>query len=127
MAIRHSSNNNSPDEALHILAKLAAERVDTLNQYSVSLPQSQDDDENEDCKSLIMDSFVESSGAQAEHTLTNFSLIEIHEIFDRSQEHTAKKYNRRRGKSSRFQGKDVFFMSLTLCKHWAVRISWQNV
>lgn len=117
MAIRHNSNNNSPDEALHILAKLAAERADTLNQYSVSLPQSQDNDENEDCKSPILDSFVESRGAQAEHTLTNSSLIEIHEIFDRLQEHIAKKYNRKRGKRSRFQGKEVFFMSLTLCKH----------
>lgn len=51
------------------------------------------------------------------HTLTKFSLIEFHEIFDRLREHIAKKYNRERGKRSQYQGNDVVFMSLTVCTH----------
>lgn len=65
----------------------------------MNLSQSQDDDEKEDSESPILDSFVQSGGAQAVHTLTKFSHIEFQEIFDRLRENIAKKIQQRERKT----------------------------
>ena len=51
------------------------------------------------------------------HAMTNLSLIEFHDIYGRLQDHISKNYNCGRGKRSKYAAKDVFFMSLAVCKH----------
>lgn len=98
MAHRRRSNKTSLHEALNVLAELLVERAVSLNKYSVNLPRIQDDNENEDSESPILDFFDESCGAQAGHTLTNFSLIQFQGNFDRLREHIGKKIQERERK-----------------------------
>lgn len=113
---RRATNITTPIDALRLLAEAEADRADDLSRYAKQAPDAESDDEA-DAESPILDSFVESGGPNSIHTLTNFSLVEFHEVYDRLRKHISDNYNVGRGKRSQFKGKDVFFMTMTVLKH----------
>lgn len=106
----------NPSDALRLLAEAAALRAEEHNQYSPN-PLCSQEEENEECDSPILDSFIESGGGASVLHMTNFSLSEFMDIWARLSDHAHSHWNTGRGKRTDKSAKDCFFMLLTVCKH----------
>ena len=109
------SAHTSPGHALRLLAELAAERSNELNQYEDDEADIESDEKTDsDCP--ILDSFVTNGGEIAVLQMTNFTLAEHRGVYDRLRPFIVQNYNVGRGKRSRYNATDVIFMAIFVCK-----------
>ena len=101
--------HTSPGDALRLLAELAAERSNELNQYDGD-PADIDNDDGTDSDCPILDSFVADGGEIAVLQITNFTLAEHRGLYDHLSPFLVQNYNVGRGKRSKYNAKDVLFM-----------------
>ena len=109
------SAHTTPGDALRLLADLAAERSNELNQCDDDGADNESDEETDsDC--LILDSFVTHGGDIAVLQMTNFTLAEYRGVYDRLRSFIVQNHNVGRGRRSNYHAKDVLFMALCVCK-----------
>ena len=87
--------------------------LESMQPESVDLSDSDDD---LDSPSPIFDEVYNSSGNEGLITLTNFNALEFSALYDYVSDHVTTNWNVGRGKKSKFTGKDVFLLAVSVVK-----------
>ena len=109
--------DNEIGNALNILADVAADRQNSLEQYPTR-PHIADSDDEPDSQSPIFDQFYQRGGSSAILTLTNFTPTEFFQLWNLLSEFVIPPFTTGRGRRSRVKPLDLFFNVVARVKTW---------
>ena len=106
----------SAANTLRLLADVAVERENDLEQFSSS-PDQRSSDEETDSRSPLFDTFYNQGGAAAIVSMANYDPSQFDTLWRNLESFIVRNYNVGRGRRSSHTACDVLFMMMTELKH----------